>query len=66
LVGDHLLFLREFGHYVIIFKNVCAAITVAMVRRSFAVKEILGFMGYYNRCHDNAVKGGQAYYAQTL
>jgi hypothetical protein len=31
LCGDHLLLLRDFWPYVIIFKNVCVVITVAMV-----------------------------------
>jgi hypothetical protein len=30
-VGHHLLLLRDFGSYVIIFMNVCVVITIAMV-----------------------------------
>jgi hypothetical protein len=31
LVSNHLLLLREFGPYVIIFMNVCVVITIVMV-----------------------------------
>jgi hypothetical protein len=37
-VVDHLLILRDFGPYEIIFMNVCVVITVAMVWWSFVVK----------------------------
>jgi hypothetical protein len=50
LVGDHLLLLRAFRLYVIIFMNVCAVITIAVVWLSFAVK---GFWALWD-----AVKGG--------
>jgi hypothetical protein len=65
LVGDHLLLLRDFRPYVIIFINVCAVITVAMVWRSFAVK---GFWALW----DNIITVTmvillkKAYYAQLL
>jgi uncharacterized YccA/Bax inhibitor family protein len=38
-VGHHLLLLRDFGPYVIIFMNVCVVIIVAMVWLSSAVKK---------------------------
>jgi hypothetical protein len=38
LVGHHLLLLRDFGPYAIIYINVCVGITVTVVCWSFAVK----------------------------
>jgi hypothetical protein len=49
LVDNHLLLLRDFGPHVIIYMAIICCFG------------ILGFMGYYNRCHGNAVKGGQLY-----
>jgi hypothetical protein len=57
LVGDHLLLLRDFRPYVILFINVCVFITVATVWRQLARK---GFWASWDNIHKffngNAVK----------
>jgi hypothetical protein len=49
-VGYHLLLLREFAPYVIIFMNVSVVITLVMVWYSFIVT---GFWGVYGVIHNS-------------
>jgi hypothetical protein len=58
LSDHHLLLLKQFGPYVIIFMNVRVVITVAMVWRSFAVKGFWALWDNIITLHGNAVKGG--------